>query len=706
MTAVAFIALSSSQHTILVSGSVDKSLRAWKLRGTELCDVQKIGQHESSINCVAWFSSLSLVASGSADATVKLWQLNDSPRGINVELIQIIEPKPRFFPLSIVIHDVGQSGDVIMAVAGTRANVEIYLRPTDSKFERVASLPGHEGWIRSLAISKEELCSSSDLILASASQDKYIRLWRIATHKKTATAQDGKPINWSESSLSNKRHVIDGLNETHLLTFEALLLGHEDWVYSLSWRLQERAPSLQLLSASADNSVAIWEPEISSGIWTCSARLGEISLQKGSTTATGSTGGFWKGLWSSDGTTIISLVGTGSWRLWKRFDGEDFWSQMTGISGHTKVVTGLSWSIDGRYLLSTSKDQTTRLHAEWKRSAISTWHEFGRPQIHGYDLNCVASVEQSQFVSGADEKLLRVFDEPRDTAEMLESLSGIEMSRGSHLPESASIPVLGLSNKTAETGEPSRSTVSDDRGQADLTNGASDPPSIHKAFPPTEDHLARFTLWPEREKLYGHGHEISALSVSHDGSLVATSCKASALEHAVIRLYRTDDWREVKPALSAHSLTVTAVAFSPDDQYLLSVGRDRQWALFERSNEHSSQYVFKHCDPKGHSRMILDACWAPTLAGRVYATAGRDKSIKIWTLKNSQVRCEATISLGGPVTALDIAPAFESACIVVSAGTEQGDVRLYRMSLADGSVSLDEVLRFGFVEYPVVYHTS
>ncbi len=76
---------------------------------------------------------------------------------------------------------------------------------------------------------------------------------------------------------------------------------------------------------------------------------------------------------------------------------------------------------------------------------------------------------------------------------------------------------------------------------------------------------------PETEKLYGHGYEISILTASHDGSIIATACKASSIDHAVIRLFETKTWHEIKPPLTAHSLTVTRLRFSADDKYLLSV---------------------------------------------------------------------------------------------------------------------------------------
>lgn len=76
-------------------------------------------------------------------------------------------------------------------------------------------------------------------------------------------------------------------------------------------------------------------------------------------------------------------------------------------SGHFDSVEDLSWEPGQNYLITVSKDQTCRLHATW--AANSTWHELGRPQIHGYDLQCVTFVDRFHFASGADEKVLRLF---------------------------------------------------------------------------------------------------------------------------------------------------------------------------------------------------------------------------------------------------------------------------------------------------------
>jgi len=43
---------------------------------------------------------------------------------------------------------------------------------------------------------------------------------------------------------------------------------------------------------------------------------------------------------------------------------------------------------------------------------------------------------------------------------------------------------------------------------------------------PTEDYLVNYTLWPEVNKLYGHGYEINCLTTNHSGNLIASACKS------------------------------------------------------------------------------------------------------------------------------------------------------------------------------------
>jgi elongator complex protein 2 len=699
--AVAFLPENETDEaTYLVTGSDDKTVILWKSSVGQIgfSAIQTLTEHTGPINCIATYRPPTpgrpiIVVTGGADATIKTWSFSDD----KLNLLQSIKTEPKYLPLCLDVTALDDSGDsLVLASAGTKDTIQILTADatTDTQFTLQTTLTGHEGWIRSLSFTRETKHPGSDLLLASASQDKYIRIWRVhqGTELPKLAAAGSDPSSGAflpGKSPSNKARKFKAAGTDYSVTFEALLLGHEDWIYSARWHAHADG-KLQLLSTSADNTLAIWEADPSSGIWVSMVRLGEISREKGATTATGSTGGFWTGLWSPDGTSVACLGRTGSWRRWTYDATEDMWKACIAIMGHTKSVTGISWAKNGDYLLSTSADQTTRLHTKWKASGANTWHEMSRPQIHGYDLNCIDSLGNSQFVSGADEKLMRVFSEPRAVATLLNRLGGISDADVENMPDAANMPVLGLSNKAIDTMDDDQEVQPID----DRDRDAIDPASVVKKsyleidHPPFEETLSRHTLWPEVEKLYGHGYEISCLAASHDGKLVASACKASSTNHAVIRLFETERWTEVKPPLTAHSLTATRVRFSPDDKYLLSVGRDRQFAVFERDSEDLLQYKLLHANPKAHSRMILDAAWAPSPTP-IFATAGRDKQVRVWSSQPDaegkiQFVQKCAIPSSVPVTAIDFLQKPVDGRYVLAVGTEAGQITLCSVS-SDGS---------------------
>ncbi|KAK4138738.1 WD40 repeat-like protein [Trichocladium antarcticum] len=659
----------------LVSGGDDKELRLWAIdseTGAASC-VQTVREHTGPVNCIAALGGAAsgnaagrIFVTGAADAAVRVWAFDAG----QITLLQTIKTTKKYMPLAVALSPLDdEARGLVLAVAGTANSVQILTASAENgtaglDFSLQATLPGHENWIRSLDFVRETEADGSDLLLASASQDKYIRLWRI--HQGTAlSALNATGIDLTVDALTpgNKIHKISAGETKYCIMFEALLLGHEDWIYTARWS-RTRDGKLQLLSASADNSLSVWESDRESGIWLTMARLGEVSREKGATTATGSIGGFWTGLWSPSSTTIITLGRTGSWRRWDYDAGEDMWRQNLAVTGHVRAVTAISWSQDGVYLLSTSSDQTTRLHAEWIVGSSRSWHEMARPQIHGYDLNCIATLGATSFFSGADEKLMRVFTEPKGVARLLSRLTNTTTTPSqiaAAAPDAANMPVLGLSNKA---------------------------------------------------KLYGHGYEIACLAASHAGGLVASACRASSLNHAVIRLFETRRWTELRPPLAAHALTVTRLRFAPDDRLLLSVGRDRQWVVWERAEAEAEAgregggggpgYTLLQANAAGHARMVLDAAWAPPLlpptvgggggggAGTaVFATAGRDRRVKVWVRRGPRFELGVAVALEHPVTAVDFVPEVTpEGLLLLAVGTEAGRLLVLALKVDGGEVEV------------------
>jgi elongator complex protein 2 len=295
----------------------------------------------------------------------------------------------------------------------------------------------------------------------------------------------------------------------------------------------------------------------------------------------------------------------------------------------------------------------------------------------------VSTIHAHQFVSGADEKLLRVFDQPKDVAELLSKLCGIQKPKDAQLPDTAAMPVLGLSNKAM--GDEDQGTTELGHAQEYVVFDGLDASIASITEPPTEDLLSRHTLWPEYEKLYGHGYEISGCSYSPHIELLATACKASSTDHAVIRLYDVQTWNEIKPPLAAHSLTITRMRwFNTPYPLLISVGRDRQWAIFHQP-ESEKPLQLAQINAKAHTRMILDAACSPIGDIPFFATAGRDKTIKIWyhskhdnSKSSTPAFSELTaIKLESAVTALDFTCDSNGVFAVLAAGEESGKVSIH-----------------------------
>lgn len=659
-----------NNNEYLVSASEDKSIKVWKFKSPESINlefVESIEFHKSSIIAIGIYESL--FATGDSTGTIGLWKLING----KVQLLHEFNTKTGVLPLAIAIQEI-EPNQYILAIGGSKFNVFIYkFTYTTSvglnEFELVAGLEGHEDWVKALAFKK---LKDGDFLLASGSQDRYIRLWRIRTNDLIDNSDEDEN---KLTLLSNKQYKFSIDTNKVAINFEALIMGHDDWISCLKWHDTQ----LKLLASSADTALMMWEPDEISGIWICSSRLGEIST-KGASTATGSSGGFWAALWFNDaqGKEYILTNGkTGAWRLWSSED-QTNWEQQLAVTGSTKKCTDISWSINGEYLLATSLDQTTRLYSQWLKEAdgskreVPTWQEFARPQIHGYDMICISTLSNTRFISGGDEKILRSFDEPRGVAKILKKFSNVDLENDV-MPESASLPALGLSNKATSDDQEAQTEADNQIRETADTNNISYEILNSLTLPPFEDHLQRHTLWPEIEKLYGHGYEIISVDASPDKSLIASSCRSNTQQHAVIRIFDSQSWQELKPNLKLHNLTVTRVKFSPDDKYLLTVSRDRQYGIWER-NFKDNTFELVNCNPKAHTRIIWDCSWSPLGFGRFFFTCSRDKSIKVWKMIEGKVELVTTTKFDAPVTSIDVHKKVVSGKVIVAVGLEDGSI--------------------------------
>jgi len=317
-----------------------------------------------------------------------------------------------------------------------------------------------------------------------------------------------------------------------------------------------------------DRNMIIWDPDLSTGVWGPTVRVGDVGGQLGGSVG-GNLLGFVGGCVSPDGTSLLGVGYGGSFHLWTAAAPPaaptvpvgEHWAPEPFLTGHFGAVNDLAWAPTATHLYSASADQTCRLFAplrgplrpprganatgnpvEGSDSRYHTWRELSRPQIHGYDLHAVAvspalsGPRRHVLYSAGDEKVLRVYDAPALVLDGLARLCRVD--RGPDDPPSplspphhpgattgdsgadsrvhrAYIPELGLSNRAAE------SMTKEE--QAD--HAARNVQGLTWAAPPLEGQIADYTVWPEVHKLYGHVNGLVCVVVSRGGRWLASASK-------------------------------------------------------------------------------------------------------------------------------------------------------------------------------------
>ncbi|XP_055272951.1 elongator complex protein 2 isoform X2 [Moschus berezovskii] len=665
----------SAPSTELVSGGSDNQVIHWEIENNQLLKPVHIYGHEGPVYAVHALyqrrapdvALRTLIVSAASDSTVRIW----SKQGSEVTCLQTLN-FGNGFALALCLSFLPDTDVPVLACGDDDCKIHLFVQQ-NNQFQKMLFLSGHEDWIRGV----EWAAFGRDLFLASCSQDCLIRIWKLYVKSTSLETQEDDNIKLKENTFTVE-------NENGILQ-----------------------QPMRLLSASMDKTMILWAPDEESGVWLEQVRVGEVG---------GNTLGFYDCQFNEDGSMIIAHAFHGALHLWKQnATNPKEWTPEIVISGHFDGVQDLTWDPEGEFIITVGTDQTTRLFAPWKRKDQSqvTWHEIARPQIHGYDLKCLAMINRFQFVSGADEKVLRVFSAPRNFVENFCAITGQSLNRvlcnqDGDLPEGATVPALGLSNKAVFPGD----TASQPSEEEELFSSAgfeyqqvAFQPSL-LTEPPTEDHLLQNTLWPEVQKLYGHGYEIFCVACSNSKTLLASACKAAKKEHAAIILWNTASWKQVQN-LIFHSLTVTQMAFSPDDKFLLAVSRDRTWSLWKRQDTIPpeldpvfSLFAFTNKVTAVHSRIIWSCDWSPD--GKYFFTGSRDRKVVAWgecdssddAIEHSIGPCSSVLDVGGAVTAVSVCPVLNlSQRYVVAVGLECGKICLYSWKKTDQVPEVNDWIR-------------
>ncbi|GAM18187.1 hypothetical protein SAMD00019534_013620, partial [Acytostelium subglobosum LB1] len=714
----------------LISASSDHSLISW--RRYEKTEVLK--SHTDSVtscSVVRFPDGTLLMSSTSGDGTVKIWKRDALPTPATAEIpkwtvIQTIEFKPKMMECCSLAFLPGTDNIPILALGGVESKIHIfvqypatttttategegssssqpatYIKAMDTPFRKVVALQGHQ----------------DELLLASSSQDNKIRLWKVSKQVAIEQKQDSSTddniektasdvvLALASTALSTKAHKFNVGQSRVMIQLEAVLSGHEDWVQSINWmpatydnETKAMHQDMCLISASMDKTMIVWRPEKTSGIWMDEVRVGDLG---------GNILGLYGGVFSPTGEYILSHGYNGAFHLWRQSSSFKMWEPQIIPSGHFAAVQDLMWSPDFNYFITASSDRTLRLYAEWLRdveddnnnvATLKSWNEIARPQIHGYDLECFSFIHTKNHavVSGAEEKILRVFLGSQNFIDTLSNITKIKYENdGQQRPLAANQPSLGLSNKPFFSAEQQQGDDGTPTTEFAAQMAAEDNEALGEGGfeeqvyfnpevldqPPFEEHLLQSSLWPEIQKLYGHGNEIISVACSYDGKYLASTCRASSADQATVRIWDVATWKEVAN-LKGHTLTVVQLAFSHDNRYLLGVSRDRMWTLWQRQDNSEEPFVKVASVPKSHGRIVWGCSWSHD--DRFFVTGSRDKVVKIWsngTKEKPGWSTYATLpTFESGVTATEFAPRqpHSDNSYLLAVGEEDGKITIWR----------------------------
>jgi WD40 repeat protein len=318
-TAIVYSVAFSSDGKLLASGSFDNTIKLWEYPSGK--EARTLKGHTAQVYSVAFSPLGNLLASGSQDKSVRLWDPKDGK----------------------TVKELKGHGDIVQSVAFSPDGKLLATASADKSVRLWDPASGKE--VKNLGSHKKSAyCvafSADGKLLASCSEDTTIKLWDVAGQKEVASltlappqvaAKDPKDMKKPGDKKETKKEEKKETKETK----KEVKVGPPPEVVEAIFAVAFTADNASVLSGGLDHFLRVWSVagrKIAKSYGPAPDYLNGLALSK-------------------DGKSVATAGYSGNVRVWDVATGNVTFEHQLKHQGRNLPTYCVAWTPDGRALVS------------------------------------------------------------------------------------------------------------------------------------------------------------------------------------------------------------------------------------------------------------------------------------------------------------------------------------------------------------------